>query len=794
MAVYSNFERKYKVAPDPWGIADASQYYDALFQFIHKRQPRAKTALDCGCGEGQFTVRLKGICDHAFGVDVSPTAIKRAYEQNPDIQFYAFDLRNITGLGFGQASFDLIVCSQVLYYMSWAEAANLLLDLEMLLARHGVLYVAANCSGGNYFSPEELRALVQDGFDIVAEHTFGHHLFLAAVRRPLEVVLTVDYEVAEHGGKGKASPSIWQRQVLDPCDQLMEVCEEFGARLTIFLEICQYWFVEQNFPEVAERIRKQLREAVRRGHDVQAHMHTRWLPEFGAKVDSATGQIQLNMAVARLHDFPAETIVDLLRRAKCLLESLLRSERDTYRTIVFRAGKYQIQSHQLIFSALAAAGFRADSSVWHGGFVSVYDRNPGFDFRSLWHNWKPYRPSSHDICVPASVTEDVPSVIELPILAGDGEQWALEHHSADELLALWHRWKRGGGPRVMIAHTKGITPKTLNNLRVVLSKLSEEPTVGFKGLQEVAEEWDQRCQGDVYERARAAYALRSSMTPEALWTRSSSYHRRKVERLASIIASRLQEQQEVHVLDVGCGTGELITFPLRYRLREHSNILIRGIDIDPASIARAAETVAIRSLKGISFEAKQVEDVAETFDCIVCCEVVEYLSKPGPFLSALHDRVAKGGLLVLTTPNGYGYKEIERRLFYAAFDLAQKLPVWARTGARGAYRFLRSWLKRRLQARGEASTGGRSQRLIMGTLNFQNDIHIQYFTTRKLVRLLEEAGFVVEEVHNMQVMGGLIGTLLERPLGLDRLLRRMPHALAADWLLVCRPQYDNNSL
>src|SRR5262249_22460472 len=161
------------------------------------------------------------------------------------------------------------------------------------------------------------------------------------------------------------------------------VCEEFRTPLTIFLEVGEYWFLERYLPESAARIRAQLCEAVRRGHDVQVHLHTRWLPEFGAAVEADGRTILLSRDVPRLHDLPPKALEDVFTTARSFLESLLQPVRESYRARVFRGGKYQIQPHDAIFRALESSGYQVDSSVWHGGSLSVYDRNPGFDFRSL---------------------------------------------------------------------------------------------------------------------------------------------------------------------------------------------------------------------------------------------------------------------------------------------------------------------------------------------------------------------------------------------------------------------------
>src|ERR1700736_689794 len=184
MTVHSEFELKYQFTRDPWRAADNPEYYQAWTAFIRRWMGNSRSALDCGCGEGHFTASLFDFCTEVHGIDGSKTAIERARSRYPTLQWHDGDLRDITKLDFSPESFDLITCSQVLYYLAWTDAAAVLNKLETILRVDGVLCVAAHCPGDKYFSPEELRALVDEPFQIISEENFGPHVFLAAKRRP----------------------------------------------------------------------------------------------------------------------------------------------------------------------------------------------------------------------------------------------------------------------------------------------------------------------------------------------------------------------------------------------------------------------------------------------------------------------------------------------------------------------------------------------------------------------------------------------------------------------------------
>ena len=98
-------------------------------------------------------------------------------------------------------------------------------------------------------------------------------------------------------------------------------------------------------------------------------------------------------------------------------------------------------------------------------------------------------------------------------------------------------------------------------------------------------------------------------------------------------------------LDMGCGAG-LLCEPLA-RL----GALVPGVDAAPENIA-AATMHAAQSGLAITYRAGDAAAVAgETFDLVTCLEVVEHVTDPAAFITALAALVAPGGLLVMSTPN-----------------------------------------------------------------------------------------------------------------------------------------------
>jgi len=100
------------------------------------------------------------------------------------------------------------------------------------------------------------------------------------------------------------------------------------------------------------------------------------------------------------------------------------------------------------------------------------------------------------------------------------------------------------------------------------------------------------------------------------------------------------------VLDVGCGDGALAGWICR------SGYGICGIDVDREGLALAKEKFAENNLNGKFF---YVDNYAypfneDSFDAVVCADVIEHVQQPKKLLEEAHRVLKRGGHLVITTP------------------------------------------------------------------------------------------------------------------------------------------------
>jgi 2-polyprenyl-6-hydroxyphenyl methylase / 3-demethylubiquinone-9 3-methyltransferase len=98
------------------------------------------------------------------------------------------------------------------------------------------------------------------------------------------------------------------------------------------------------------------------------------------------------------------------------------------------------------------------------------------------------------------------------------------------------------------------------------------------------------------------------------------------------------------VLDVGCGAG-LMCEPLA-RLGGR----VTGVDAAPENTAVAAAHAAGQGL-AIDYRCADVAVLPGTFDLVTSMEVIEHVSDPAAFITALAARLAPSGLMILSTPN-----------------------------------------------------------------------------------------------------------------------------------------------
>ncbi len=117
------FNDMYAADPDPWRFASSHyerEKYAASLAALPQR--RFASALEVGCSIGIFTAALAARCDWLVALDVADAALARARENCAEAHVSFANLR-VPGQ-WPPGRFDLIVLSEVLYYLDQADLAR----------------------------------------------------------------------------------------------------------------------------------------------------------------------------------------------------------------------------------------------------------------------------------------------------------------------------------------------------------------------------------------------------------------------------------------------------------------------------------------------------------------------------------------------------------------------------------------------------------------------------------------------------------------------------------------------
>lgn len=136
------FERLYRAQGDPWHFATSAYErakYEATLAALEGRH--FERALEVGCSIGVFTALLAPSCDELVAVDISSAALERAAVRLAGAPNIALERRRLPE-EMPDGPFDLIVCSEVLYYWSSEVVLEGLAGFERSLEGAGSLLAA----------------------------------------------------------------------------------------------------------------------------------------------------------------------------------------------------------------------------------------------------------------------------------------------------------------------------------------------------------------------------------------------------------------------------------------------------------------------------------------------------------------------------------------------------------------------------------------------------------------------------------------------------------------------------
>jgi SAM-dependent methyltransferase len=253
--------------------------------------------------------------------------------------------------------------------------------------------------------------------------------------------------------------------------------------------------------------------------------------------------------------------------------------------------------------------------------------------------------------------------------------------------------------------------------------------------------------------------------------RENSYGVRKRLEFVAAIAT---PAECAHILEIGCGTGAMLSHPLACRFEEKHFV---AIDTDAASIDFAQSNYARPNLQ---FGDPSLLETENLFDLVIASEVIEHVEDPDEFLVAQKGRLAPGGRIVLTLPNGNGPCELS-----VGLEALLRLCGLYRL-LRVPYRMMGLGQSRPVPANSETPGAGFHERDSLAI-----SPHINFFSGRQIRRLIARAGLNVELYRPRTLFCGFGFSNLMRSRRLvawnAKLADVLPGIFASDWMFILVP-------
>lgn len=168
-----NFEALYRSDPDPWQYETSSYERDKYAATLeacgagpHRR------ALELGGSIGVFTALLAPSCIHLVSIDGSETAVGHARHRLSDLPCVDLRVGDIPEAMEHLGTFDLIVASEVLYYLDGKALNGTLAQIEASLRPGGRLVAVHWAKHGpeRPFTAEEVHDRLRACRGLTAHH------------------------------------------------------------------------------------------------------------------------------------------------------------------------------------------------------------------------------------------------------------------------------------------------------------------------------------------------------------------------------------------------------------------------------------------------------------------------------------------------------------------------------------------------------------------------------------------------------------------------------------------------
>lgn len=229
------------------------------------------------------------------------------------------------------------------------------------------------------------------------------------------ICLTVDHEIF-----GNGSGDV-RRHMVNPTERMARICEKFGMPLTVFFEVEEYLAFERDREALkaawgydpAAELRAQAIDLVKRGHDLQLHLHPEWV---GSRF--AVGRWILKPERPTVDSLfkTQEEVTSYIGGRKAVIDEFYQVAGSSRRVTAYRCGAFCAQPGRRLLSALAEHGIVIDSSAVKG--MVRNDEHVHLDFTGAPADRRHWRVSAD-----VAVEDERGPVIEIPIYSRMGRRF-----------------------------------------------------------------------------------------------------------------------------------------------------------------------------------------------------------------------------------------------------------------------------------------------------------------------------------------------------------------------------------
>ena len=146
-----------------------SPIYEPLWHMLQMflQSIQAKSVLDFGCGDGNYSFLMKEEGLQVTGIDISTRAIKKAitHKNSCKDEKFEFIRNNSIPDDFPNDSFDVVVMLNSLHCLTHQERSNLLMKVKRTLKRNGHLFASVLALEDESYPRQEWKEIEENTFD-----------------------------------------------------------------------------------------------------------------------------------------------------------------------------------------------------------------------------------------------------------------------------------------------------------------------------------------------------------------------------------------------------------------------------------------------------------------------------------------------------------------------------------------------------------------------------------------------------------------------------------------------------